>query len=137
MVKFFLQEGLVGWTFLESAEVYDIESKSFSLTGSMNSARESHTATLLKNGTVLITGGHKGRRADIKIYSSAEIYNPSTGQFIQTGNMSIIRHKHDAVLLADGRVLITGGSDERDYDGVYKSLKFTILTYEHSKLQLT
>lgn len=111
----------VGWTFLESAEIYDIDSKSFSLTGSMNYARESHTATLLTNGTVLISGGHKGRRADIKIYSSAEIYNPSTGQFIETGNMNIIRHKHDAVLLADGTVLITGGADESDYDGIYKS----------------
>lgn len=111
----------VGWSFLESAEVYDIDSKSFSLTGSMNYARESHTATMLTNGTVLISGGHKGRRANIEIYSSAEIYNPSTGQFIETGNMNIIRHKHDAVLLADGTVLITGGSDETDYDGVYKS----------------
>jgi WD40 repeat protein len=110
-----------GWTFLESAEVYDIDSKTFSLTGSMNFARESHTATFLTNGTVLISGGHKGRRADIKIYSSAEIYNPSTGKFTETGSMNIIRHKHDAVLLADGTVLITGGSDERDYDGVYKS----------------
>jgi hypothetical protein len=110
-----------GWTFLASAEVYDIDSKAFSLTGSMNFARESHTATFLSNGTVLISGGHKGRRSDMNIYSSAEIYNPSTGQFTQTGNMSIIRHKHDAVLLADGTVLITGGSDERDYDGVYKS----------------
>jgi hypothetical protein len=110
-----------GWTFLESAEVYDIDSKYFSLTGSMKYARESHTATFLTDGTVLITGGHKGRRATIKIYSSAEIYNPSTGQFIETGSMNIIRHKHDAILLADGTVLITGGSDERDYDGVYKS----------------
>jgi hypothetical protein len=110
-----------GWTFLESAEVYDMDSKSFSLTGSMNYARESHTATFLTNGTVLISGGHKGRRADIQIYSSAEIYNPSTGQFTETANMNIIRHKHDAVLLADGTVLITGGSDEKDYAGVYKS----------------
>jgi hypothetical protein len=41
----------------------------------MTSARESHTATLLENGTVLITCGHKDRRENIKIYSKAEIYN--------------------------------------------------------------
>jgi hypothetical protein len=35
--------------------------------------------------------------------------------------MRIRRHKHDGVLLADGRVLITGGSDERDGRGMYGS----------------
>lgn len=38
--------------------------------------------------------------------------------------MSIIRHKHDAVRLVDGRVLINGGSDERDSRGAYKSAEF-------------
>ena len=111
----------IGWSFLESAELYDIFTGTFSATGSMTTARESHTATLLKNGTVLITGGHKGRRADIKIYLSAEIYNPSSGKFIPTGSMTKIRHKHDAVILGDGRVIITGGSDERDSRGAYTS----------------
>lgn len=30
----------------------------------------------LKNGIVLITGGHTGRKAELKIYSSGEIYDP-------------------------------------------------------------
>ncbi|MEO8719979.1 MAG: kelch repeat-containing protein [Ginsengibacter sp.] len=111
----------VDWSFLESSELYDIQTKTFSPTGSMTTARESHTATLLKNGNVLITGGHKGRRADIEIYSSAEIYNPISEKFRLIGNMSHIRHKHDAVMLADGRVLISGGSDERDSRGTYSS----------------
>ena len=109
----------IGWSFLESAELYDIHKGTFSATGFMATARESHTATRLKNGTVLITGGHKGRRKDIKIYSSAEIYNPSSGEFTPTGSMTKIHHKHDAVMLGDGRVLITGGSDERDSGGAY------------------
>jgi len=110
-----------GWSFLESAELYDIPLRTFSATGHMSTARESHTATKLKKGTVLITGGHKGRRADIIIYKSAEIYNPSTGNFSPSGSMTKIHHKHDAVLLGDGRVLITGGSDERDGNGAYRS----------------
>lgn len=110
----------IGWSFLQSAELYDVQTKTFTLTSSMTTARESHTATLLKNGSVLITGGHKDRRANIKIYSSAELYDPLSEKFKLMGNMSIIRHKHDAVRLADGRVLINGGSDERDSRGAYK-----------------
>jgi Kelch motif/Galactose oxidase, central domain len=111
----------VGWSFLQSAELYDIQSKTFTPTGSMTTARDSHTATLLENENVLITGGHRDRRANIKIYSSAELYDPVSETFKIIGNMSVIRHKHDAVGLADGRILINGGSDERDSRGVYKS----------------
>jgi hypothetical protein len=35
--------------------------------------------------------------------------------------MTIRRHKHDAVMLANGKVLITGGSDERYSGGTYSS----------------
>jgi hypothetical protein len=111
----------VGWSFLQSAELYNTQTNTFSATGSMTTARESHTANLLKNGTVLITGGHKDRRANITIYSSAELYNPASEKFILIGNMMIKRHKHDAVTLADGSVLINGGSDERDSRGTYSS----------------
>lgn len=110
-----------GWSFLASSEVYDILAGKFSLTGSMTSERESHTATLLQNGTVLITGGHKDRRENMTIYSSAELYDPATGKFSATGSMTIPRHKHDAVLLGNGKVLVNGGSDERDAEGAYSS----------------
>jgi hypothetical protein len=111
----------VGWSFLQSAELYNMQTNSFSATGFMTTARESHTATLLKNGTVLIAGGHKGRRANMTVYSSTELYNPALGKFESIGNMIVKRHKHDALSLTDGKVLITGGSDERDSKGTYSS----------------
>ncbi|HEV2837241.1 MAG TPA: kelch repeat-containing protein [Pyrinomonadaceae bacterium] len=111
----------VGWTFLASAEVYDPATNTFTPTSDMLAARESHTATLLPNGNVLIAGGHRGRRPSITIYSSAEIYDPQSGRFTAAGDMTVIRHKHEAVLLADGRVLILGGSDQRDGNGAYTS----------------
>ena len=111
----------LGWTFLSSAEVYDPATNSFTATGEMLAARESHTASLLPNGKVLITGGHKGRRAAMTIYSSAEIYDPAVGKFSATGDMTRIRHKHGAVSLADGRVLIVGGADHRDGRPAYTS----------------
>ncbi|MFZ1597197.1 MAG: kelch repeat-containing protein [Anaerolineae bacterium] len=110
-----------GWTFLESAELYNPEAGTFSLTGSMTVPRESHTATLLPNGNVLITGGHQGRRTNIVIYDSAELYDSVTGIFSETGKMTAKRQKHDATLLVDGRVFVSGGSDERDSEGAYRS----------------
>jgi lipopolysaccharide export system protein LptA len=110
-----------GWTFLADAELYDPLSNTFSATGGMTTARESHTATLLNDGKVLIAGGHKDRRTAITIYASTEIYDPKSGTFTPSGNLTVKRHKHDATLLADGRVLIIGGSDERDGDGAYRT----------------
>jgi hypothetical protein len=55
------------------------------------------------------------------IYKSAEIYDPGTGTFAAAGDLTTKRHKHDATLLADGRVLIVGGADERGAQGAYRS----------------
>lgn len=110
-----------GWEFLSSAELYDPASGEFTSTGGMTVARESHVAVRLLDGRVLIVGGHRGRRANITLYTSAEIYDPATEVFEHVGDMHHRRHKHDGVLLQDGQVLITGGSDERDGRGMYNS----------------
>lgn len=111
----------VAWSFLNSAELYDPATGTFRPTGGMTVARESHTANLLRDGRVLITGGHRGRRQAIAIYASAEVYDPSAGKFTPTGSMATRRHKHDAVTLADGSVLVLAGADERDDRGAYRS----------------
>lgn len=109
------------WTFLASAELYDPALGTFSPTGAMTVSRESHAAVRLTDGRVLIVGGHRGRRADITLYASAEAYDMSTGTFRRVGDMQVRRHKHDGVLLRDGHVLISGGTDERDNEGVYNT----------------
>lgn len=103
-----------GWTFLRSAELYDPATGRSALVGSMSVARESHTATLLQDGRILIVGGHSGRRQNMVVYSSAEIFSVQSRRFESTGTLGTPRHKHDAVRMADGRVLVLGGADRSD-----------------------
>jgi hypothetical protein len=109
------------WTFLASAELYDPRTGTFSRTGDLTVPRESHVGVRLTDGRVFVVGGHRGRREQVQLYTSAEMYDPRTRTFRAVGDMRVRRHKHDAILLRDGRVLISGGSDERDDQGAYTS----------------
>ncbi len=112
-----------GWTFLASAEIYDPGIGSFTAAGVMGEPREGHAAVRLQDGRVLVIGGHRGRGGTTVISRTAEVYDVGTGRFMPTGAMTIRRHKHDAIALDDGRVLVLGGADERDNEGVYSSVE--------------
>lgn len=101
---------------MASAEIFRADTLRFQPTGSLHYPRNSHTATLLNDGRVLIAGGRGAG-----LIADAELYDPKTGTFTQTGSLITPRYKHTAGLLPDGRVLIAGGSDEHDWSGTMTS----------------
>jgi len=108
------------WPRQKLAEIYDPATGAFSPAGEMTTSRADHTATLLANGQVLLGAGSTGRSINEAVTDTAELFDPATNRFIATGNLSAPRHKHAAVRLRDGKVLMIGGADSR-LRGIYNS----------------
>jgi len=100
---------------LDSAEIYDPVSGSFSGAGHLNQPRVAHVATLLHSGKVLIAGGGRGGMPGGYIsYDTAELFDPDTRTFAKMrAHMIFDRVGAAALRLNDGRVLIVGGKSGR------------------------
>ncbi len=68
-----------------TSELYDPSSGSFFYSGTLNLGREGHTATLLQNGQILVTGGNT---ANSGITATAELYDPTSEMFTFTSNLN-------------------------------------------------
>jgi WD40 repeat protein len=113
--KVLLAGGLgVSGAFLTTAELYDPATGTWTLTGSMNTARVTDTVTLLPNGKVLAAGGWATGFSHP--LSSAELYDPATGTWTPTGSMNQERVYFTATLLPNGKVLAVGGQGSTGAD---------------------
>ena len=86
--------------FLTSAELYDPALGTWTVTGKLAFSRDTHTATLLPGGRVLVEGGG---------VSTEEVYDPESAAWSARGT-SLNRLSCIAVKLADGQVLVAGGA---------------------------
>lgn len=92
-------------------------------TGAMHFRRRQHNATVLPDGTVLVTGGTQGIAGNASWLAfdntlpggpvhQAELWDPATRQFSLMAEEAIDRCYHStALLLPDGRVLSAGGGE--------------------------
>ncbi len=99
-----------------TAEVFDPATSRFESLGPFQ--RRAPILVTLDDGRVLVTGGDRIRG---EVLRTAVIFDPATNGFEPTGDMTVPRHKHGAALLADGRAIIVGGSNARDFRGRYAS----------------
>lgn len=90
---------------LGTAERYDSVTNSWRPAAPLAEPRAGHTATLLNDGTVLVTGG-AGAGGEL---ADAVRYDPKTDRWSPAGRLATARAGHTATLLADGRVLVAGG----------------------------
>lgn len=92
-----------------SCEIYNASTGTWSPTSSMNHPRTNYTADYLwAQNKVLIAGGSDAYSSDF--LSNAELYDPQTGTWTDTGNLSWPRCLHKSLSLPDGSVLVIGGS---------------------------
>jgi hypothetical protein len=94
------------FVYLGSAELYDPNTETWSITGDLNTPHENKTLTTLPNGNVLLPGGN----FYASTLNTAELYNPATGRWSYTGSLLSRRSGATATLLPSGQVLVVGGA---------------------------
>jgi hypothetical protein len=112
---------VVGGNTPATAERFDPVTERFTSIPGLRPSDGQYLSLRMADGRVLITGG---KSAEGEVLDAAQVYDPVANGFRPVGRMNIPRHKHAAVLLQSGQVMILGGSDERDGRGRYTSTEF-------------
>ncbi len=105
---------------LAGAALYDPATHRWTGTGAMGTARWDHTASLLADGRVLVVGGKGTVGFAAPSLATAELYDPVAGTWSPAASLAFARVAHAAVRLADGRVLVAGGTTTGQASEVYE-----------------
>ncbi len=122
--------GAISWTRRDTdqVEIYDSATGQWSRGDRMPATRSGHTATVLKNGMLLVLGGweHPQDYGEGKFLQTALLYDAAVDKWIvRDAAVDVKSQDGSAVLLRDGRVLAAGGDD-----GVYPVSDSTIITVD-------
>ncbi len=101
-------DGLSG--VIAPAEIYSPGTGVWSPAGSLAVPRYAHTATLLLSGKVVVAGGFQLLASVPYSSASAEVFDPATGAWTETGSLGAARRFHTATPLQDGTVVALGGN---------------------------
>ncbi|HEX5504059.1 MAG TPA: kelch repeat-containing protein [Thermomicrobiales bacterium] len=95
---------------LAVAQVYDPATATWAPVAPLRLARAGHTATVLRDGTVLVVGGATAPGTlHHAVTGSVERYDPRADRWTPAAPLRTPRAWHTATLLQDGRVLVVGG----------------------------
>ena len=88
-----------------TAEIYNPITNSWAPAGEFEVNRAGHSATVLRDGRVLVAGG-AGPASTI---AKAEIYDPDKNAWYSAGSLALARTGHSAAMMSDGRIIVAGG----------------------------
>lgn len=108
-VMFALHDGRVLVIEDSGTELYDPTTGTSTIGPNMKTDRQGPGAIQLRDGRILVVGGLDPGSGGRTFLSSAEIFDPATGEFTPTGSMQTPREEPSLVVLDDGRVLVMGG----------------------------
>lgn len=105
-------------SFARSAELFEPATLTWARVAEMPAPRAEHSATVLADGGVLLTGGQGSAGRIVAALRDALLYDPSTGAWATVPHlMRTARAAHTATLLPNGDVLIAGGSVQKEHGG--------------------
>jgi hypothetical protein len=123
----YIPDGFDG-TAIDSVEIYDPVTNTWSLAAPMTYKRTSHGSLTLPNGKVLVVGGlsiyDTGYATPADYVATAEVYDPATNTWSNAGTVPNGLFGPSAELLDNGKVLVVGG---RNYGPTFSSLSVAVL----------